>query len=438
MKTKLTNTALLLSLTAVLACSKFESNDMKFKRAISEQGISAPSPGESSNPSPDPSVVEVPAPKPEVIVSVPTPSADSGSTAVDTKTTDTKTTDTKTTDTTATTDTKNTDTKTTDTTATTDTKTTDTKTTDTTVSTDTKTTDTKTTDTKTTDTKTESDIMYADSDIPTCKLNLTYNGAGSAARISVASATSDDLKNLSYEGFDSLSADELKAMKNAVDKMVSGGGVQVVKSGEKFAKDKGTARALIVTDGKEAVDLNLNGLGKGAQVFLMNVSEKHNTVCLQVNGVTDSSKVFVSAQGDPMYVSRAKIDFNGSGAAETHVKVIGGNQTGSDINVNGFSDSDLYLVTEGKNDTFSAISANNVSKSHLDLKIKGKNDTGLGVTAKDIDHSKIHLEMEGADNVKALMAVKKMYDNDIDGFMNYHTGKVDPALADYIKVATYP
>ncbi len=285
------------------------------------------------------------------------------------------------------------------------------------------------------------EITYPESEIPVCKLNIEFNGMGSAARMAIASAPKADLMNYMMEGFDTLSASELAAMRTAADKMVSANGVQVLKDGQSFNKNglSKDAKVLIVTDGKAAVDVKLNGMGKGAQIYVMNVADKHNTVCVRANGVTASSKFFETVKSDTAYVSRGMIDVNGSGGSHTFLKLTGGNQSGLSYKGNGMSDSSLMVRMDGRNDSFVSLEANGISNSLLDFKIKGLDDTGLGIKANGISKSDIKIEMQGRDDVKIMMDVNGMSNNEVSGWIKAKSGaKVDPSMSDFIEIMPLP
>ncbi len=245
---------------------------------------------------------------------------------------------------------------------------------------------------------------------------------------------------MDFEGFSSLSAAELAAMRKAVDKLVSADGVQVLKDGSSIDKSLiHNNNALIVVDGKESVSLKLSGLGKGIRVYLMNISDAHNTVCFQMNGATASSQIAMTLKGDPKYVSRASADLNGNGSIKSYMKVLGGNQTGSSLKANSLKGRSVTMITEGKNDTFSSIAGNFIAGGEYNIKIKGKDDTGFGVDTGSIKDSKWNMEIQGEDNVSIMMNAKAVDGNDISGWIKAKSGaKMSAALNDVIDVMPVP
>jgi hypothetical protein len=397
MKANLTNAIVIITLhLAVIACSKLESNDMVFKKAINSDTLSSPVPGELSDPIKDSPVVLGEGPKAQDPVIVVGNNEPKTPTDVVTKEEEKTPTDVL----------------------------------------------TKEEEKTPTDvvTKEEPEVLYKESEIPKCLLDIEFDGGGSAASVAVASALKAELISTPMAGFESLSTSELDAMKEAVNSLSSSDSVQVIRNGAVFDKSffPEGASVLVVVEGKNPL-LKIAGLGKGARVFIMNVADKHNTVCLLAHGMTDSSKIFATVKGDTRYVSRATSDINGSGSIQSFMKVIGGNQTGSYFKANSMKDRQLTMITEGRIDTFSAIEAKSIDGGTYNIQVKGKDHTGFGVNANSMSNGQWNMEIQGEDDVSLLMAVPKIANNTVSGWLQAKSeAKLDPALVGAIELMTLP
>ena len=283
----------------------------------------------------------------------------------------------------------------------------------------------------------ETYVPYPESVTKSCKLTLTFNGLGSANKVVIASASKTDLLARDFDGFEDLSNADLASMRSVVDRATSSSSVKFASSDVTYSKnDFPSDVVMVVVDGSAARSISFDGMGKDAQIHVMGVASEHNTVCVRNNGNSFASEFALSVIGDEKFVSRGQVNVNGSSSVRSLVKVVGGHQTGSSFDGNGFKDSQLSFITQGKNDTFTSLSGNAVENCQFDVKIKGKNDTGWGMDILSLSHSKLHLEIEGQENVNALMLIKnRMEDNDFSGWLKAKAdGKVDDRIANYIEI----
>jgi hypothetical protein len=433
MKKNLSNLFVIISLNLVVfACSKLESNDMAFKKTFSSENLSTPVPGQLVNPASDPS---------DVLISDPDNIAKETTAKTDTTAvtdTTTKTDTTTVTDTTTKTDT----TTVTDTTTKTDTTTvTDTTTkTDTTAVTDT----TKTDTTAVTDTTTKVDEpkIYPESEIPVCRIDLTLHGLGSAARVIIASAPKADLQSSIQKGFEGLSGSELAAMRSAVESMTSSAGVQSLNADESFNKELASSgkQVKVVIQGNSSRKVDMPGLGKDAEIYIMIVSPEHNTICLTTDGESNMGELDLTVLSGINYAARASVHVNGNDSINSFMKVSGGHRSGSSFNGKSISGSGLIFITEGLEDTFSSINGNGISNSEISAQVKGKNLTGFGLSSNFLNNSKMKFEIEGQDTVGIMMDVKgKMTENEVSGWIKAKSGaKVDPSISEQIEIMPLP
>ncbi len=422
MRTNITNVVVLLSLNlAVLACSKLESNDMVFKSAVSSESLSSPT--ESAQPAPSPA----PAPAQEdLIVEVTDPTTSGGTSAgsstggsTDGSATAGSTDGSATAGSTAGSATAGSTAGSATAGATTG----------------------ETAGGATGGSVGEPEVIYPETDIPNCKLDLTVRGLGSAAKVIVASAPKADLLGTALKGFESLSSSELSAMKNAIETSKSGNGVQYLAADDSFDKQffKDNAMVLVVINSASSKLVDMGGLGKDAQIYIMNVSQEHNTVCVRTDGNSSMNELSMSVLSSAGYASRGSLFINGNGSINSYLKVMGGHRSGSSYEGKSISDSNLTFITEGKNDTFTSVKGNNISTSKFDIKIKGNNQTGFGMNSEFINDSEMRMEIQGEDDVRAIMGVKKMSGNDISGWLKAKSGgEVDPSMSEYIEIMPLP
>jgi hypothetical protein len=409
MKTNITNTLIIISLhLSVLACSKLESNDMAFKSAITSNELSSPVPGDMPDPNQNGGIVVIEEPKteepkagdPVVVVDIPKVE-EKAPEVVDAPKVEEKAPEVV----------------------------------------DAPKVEEKAPEVVDAPKVEEKEILYPESEIPVCKIDVVIGGLGSASSVAVASESKDLLKNSLPKGFESLSASELAAMRSSVDSLSSSASVQVIKGNAAFDKSqfKKSSRVLVVVDGSEAHNVDMSGLGQDAQIYIMAIAKDHNTVCVRNNGSSSMAEFSMTVQGDPKYVSRASADINSNGNLSSFVKVLGGNQTGSKLKFNSMKNLALDLVTEGKDDTFSELDANFITGGKYNIKVKGKDHTGFGINTQSISDGEWNMQIEGEDEVSLLMSDVKLSNNDVHGWIKSKSGAtLAQALSGSIDLMTIP
>ena len=288
----------------------------------------------------------------------------------------------------------------------------------------------------------EPEVIYPESEVPVCKFDVTISGLGSAAKVVIASAPKADHLNSVLKGFEALPAAKLTAMRTAIESMKSNSDVLFLTESAQFDKAffKNNSSILVVVQSKSGKVIDMSGLGKDAQIYMMIVTQEHNTVCLATNGNSSMGELSVTAQTTSKFAARASVFVSGNGSIKSYIKVSGGHRSGSRYEGQAIKDSSLALITEGKDDTFSEIKGNGISGSEFDIKIKGNDKTGFGMKANFVNTSKMRMEIQGEDDVKAMMNVQgKMVDNEVSGWLKAKSGgKVDPLMEDTIELMPLP